>query len=576
VKGWSFDVRHACTRARLAAIQGSVVLLLSAGSQAVAAPANAALRPATASAHSASGPAPADGSASRGATGTTDSAARPAAGPTVSPPQLSPPVHGATSTPAAATPIKQGTGPATSSGVQRLPVNSVRAINYFPAHHGWTDMWTQWDPTAIDNDFKRIAWLHANTVRIILDSYSWSFGWPAPRSVMMSHLSDMITLAANHGLYAQITLFDQFTSFSDVAGSKAWARQVLAPFAGDPRVAFVELQNEVDPRIPAQVSWVRQMLPYLRSISGGIPVTVSVCGCDSAAALASLKAQVGSSQPDFWDFHFYAEPAQAFGVFRDAKAAAAPLPLLIGETGYSTHMNNSVIPGVPWTVAAQEAYQDQFYRTVANAAAQAGIPPVAPWMLNDIADLNCAPRCTQTTGIFRADGSPKPAAWAVMRMYYGVAQVTDLNNSFEQDAGGYPAYWRLWGQGSAAFARDATVSHSGSASARLNATTTVPGGTAPSFYTAPVDGTVPGHTYSLSAWVRGSAATGSTVVAIGFFDSHGTWLGQAVSAQMAHGDSAWTQLTASGVAPPGTVSRVVYLESANNSGSAWFDDISFS
>jgi hypothetical protein len=432
---------------------------------------------------------------------------------------------------------RTGATVASSSGVQRLPVNSVRAINYFPVQHGWTDMWTQWDPTAIDNDFSRIASLHANTVRIILDSYSWSFGWPAPRSVMMSHLSDMITLAANHRLYAQITLFDQFTSFSDVAGSKAWASQVLAPFAGDPRVAFVELQNEVDPRNSAQISWVSQMLPYLRSISGGIPVTVSVCGCDSAASLAQLKAEVGSSQPDFWDFHFYAEPAQAFGVFRDAKAVAAPLPLLIGETGYSTHVNNSVIPGVPWTVAAQEAYQDQFYRTVANAAVQAGIPPVAPWILNDI---------------------------------------VDPNNSFEQDAGGYPAYWRLWGWGSATFARDATVSHSGSASARLNATTTASWGTAPSFYTAPVDGAVAGHSYSLSGWVRGSAATGSTVVAIGFFDSHGSWLGQAVSAQMAHGDSGWTQLTASGVAPAGTVFRVLYLESTNNSGSAWFDDISFS
>jgi hypothetical protein len=477
---------------------------------------------------------------------------------------------------AAAAASKPSTVATTSSGVARLPVTSVRAINYFPAYHGWTDMWTQWDPVAIDNDFSRIAWVHANTVRIIIDSYSWSFGWPVPRGVMMSHLSDMITMAANHGLWAQLTLFDQFTSFSDVATSKVWASKVLAPFAGDPRVAFVELQNEVDPRNSAQTAWVSQMLPYLRSITGGIPVTVSVCGCDSAASLAQLKAEVGSSQPDFWDFHFYAEPAQAFGVFRDAKAVAAPLPLLVGETGYSTHVNNSVIPGVPWNVAAQEAYQDQFYRTVATAAAQAGIPPVAPWLLNDIADPNCAPTCTQTTGIFRADGSAKPAVWAVFRMEYGAAQITDLNNSFEQDASGYPAYWRLWGWGSATFARDTTVAHSGTASARLNATTTVSGGTAPSFYTAPVDGAQPGRTYSLSSWVRGSAATGSTLVAIGFFNGQGGWLGQAVSPQMSAGDSGWTQLTASGVAPAGTVFRVLYLESANNSGSAWFDDISFS
>ena len=49
----------------------------------------------------------------------------------------------------------------------RVP-DDVRSISYFPARGGWTLMWTRFDADAIDRDLARIAWLRANTVRVIV------------------------------------------------------------------------------------------------------------------------------------------------------------------------------------------------------------------------------------------------------------------------------------------------------------------------------------------------------------------------------------------------------------------------
>ncbi|HEV3124970.1 MAG TPA: hypothetical protein VG266_10380 [Candidatus Dormibacteraeota bacterium] len=484
-------------------------------------------------------------------------------------------LHETTSTSAALAGVRRPS-PVPSSGAHRVPINQLKVMNYYPAHNGWSDMWVYWDAATLDSDFGRIAALRANTVRIIVDTQTWSFGWPSPNPVMQQRLAATVSLAAKHGLGVQLTLFDvPFADYSNFSSSESWANQVLAPFHGDQRISVVELRNEIDPNVAVQMSWVKHMLPYLKSIDGGIPVTVSVCGCDNAGDLAQLKNGIAPVVPDFWDFHFYADAALAFGTFRDAKAYAAPQPLLVGETGYRTDVNNTDVAGIPWTQSAQEAYQNQFYRTVANAARQAGIPPVGPWMLYDIADPKCAV-CTQTFGIFRADGSAKPAVSAVLAMFAGTSESNDLNNSFERGSGGYPDIWRLYGWGYGTFAQDSSVAHSGSASARISASTSVATGGSPAFYSIPVDGAQAGRTYTVSAWVRGAAASGSTLVGVYFYDAHSGWLGGATSAPLPAGDSGWTLLTASATAPAGTAFRQLVLASGNNTGTAWFDDVSFS
>ena len=107
-------------------------------------------------------------------------------------------------------------------------------------------MWSRFDPTAIDRDFARIRALGANTVRIFIQPPV--FGFPTVRPVMADRLSEVIGLAAKHSLRVHLTLFDWWSRYTDINGSKEWVSSLLSRYRDDPRIVVVELQNEVDPR----------------------------------------------------------------------------------------------------------------------------------------------------------------------------------------------------------------------------------------------------------------------------------------------------------------------------------------
>ena len=158
-------------------------------------------------------------------------------------------------------------------------------------------MWDDFRPARLQTDFARIAALHANTVRLIVQA--GTFGYPLPSLVYEAELAQAIDLAEAAGLHVQLTLFDWLGqhglagSYTDVDGSKRWAAALLAPYAGDPRIACVELQNELDPHDPAAVTWARVLLPYVQGVVRGTPVTLSVAGADPVTELALLQRSLG-------------------------------------------------------------------------------------------------------------------------------------------------------------------------------------------------------------------------------------------------------------------------------------------
>jgi hypothetical protein len=98
----------------------------------------------------------------------------------------------------------------------------------------------------------------------------------------------------------------------------------------------------------------------------------------------------------------------------------------------------------------------------------------------------------------------------------------------------------------------------------------------PAFYTAPVlPRVVPGCAYRVTAWVRGSRATGTTVVNVSWFDNRGVFLSGTDSAALGPGDTGWTRLQAIGTAPPAAAFAEVWLKSAHDSGTVWFDDVAW-
>ena len=479
----------------------------------------------------------------------------------------------------------------TSPSALRELVAGMRLLNYFPARHPHELMWTEFDEAEIDGDLGRIAALHANTVRYVLDLRAFSV--PTPPPAYLVELDRAVALAAHHGLRVQLTLFDHLGScpscgdYTAIENCERWADALLEALPRhDPRIAFVELQNEIDPRNDVAMRWAQQLLPYVRTASGGLPVTVSVVG--GGDYLLTLKLALGSATPDLWDIHYYALPGSALADFRSAVSVAAPRPLLIGETGYSTYPGNTAVPGVPATAAAHEAYQDYVLRTYQLAARQAGLPPAAPWILDDLpctgctpagCTLNCSPQpcpdCVDALfGLFRADGSPKPAAATIAALFGGAPIDTAFDPGFEQAAGDDPADWRLGLPGAANFARDSTVAHSGRASALIGQSTD-DNGAAPCWYIEPMGQAVPGRRVTLRVWVRGRSVTGTTTLSIAWLDHAGFQDGGVVSAPLPTGDSDWTPLSVTGTPPPGALVAQIRLCSADDQGSVWFDDVEF-
>ncbi len=456
----------------------------------------------------------------------------------------------------------------------RSMLAGIKMLNYYPEQYNWSNMWTHWSPSTIDSDFARIAALHANAVRVILQA--WTIGYPSPQPIMLSRLAQMIDLAAKHGLRVQLTLFDWWDRYADLFGSREWLSDVLAPYATDPRIAFVELQNEVDPADPAFVGWARQMIPYVHTVFPAIPVTISVYG---VATLQRLLAALQSSPLDFADLHYYGAAWCAGTTLRQAAVTAAPLPMFVGETGFSTSPDRPEVAGLPDTPPDLEAFQDYYFRSVAYAARSLGLPEPAVWTLHDFApgSLTWTPASSPEYGygIVRTDGSTKPVASSVASAYGAGVIDASFDNGFELcTAGAEPPLWRYANSTTQEFSCDLTVAHTGKASLRFSPSTGA-GVNAPYLYVCPVwwPG-APGQTYVVTAWAMRVSAAGRPELALQWFDAAGMHLGPRASATLASGTATWSQLRVQTTAPAGAAYAQISLRSTGP-GATWFDDVAF-
>ena len=294
-------------------------------------------------------------------------------------------------------------------------LRGLKEVNYYPADGGWMYMWSHFDPTAIDRDFARIRALDANTVRIFIQPSV--FGFPAVHPVMAERLAAVIGLAWKHSLRVHLTLFDSWSEFTNIKGSKEWVSSLLSRYRDDPRIAVVELHNEINPRDPGAVAWVTKMLPYLSTVLPGTLRTVSTASVPPEV-FASFIHELNNLPLSFWDYHYYGPPGDAYSLLSQIKALAAPRPLFIGETGYSTD-------GTPGDQAVQEQAQASYYQAVFTAAAALGLPKPAPWTLNDFSPGAIPPsqtandRAQYDFGLFQLNGTPKPAAAVVRRAFSG-------------------------------------------------------------------------------------------------------------------------------------------------------------
>jgi hypothetical protein len=466
----------------------------------------------------------------------------------------------------------------------------LRTLSYYPSDGGWTLMWDDWRPDELRSDFARIAGLHANTVRLIVQA--GTFGYPQPTLDYEARLAQAIDLAAQAGLHVQLTLFDWLGqhglggSYADIAGSEQWASALLAPYVRDPRIACVELQNELNPQDPAAVAWARALLPYVQGLlQHATPTTVSPWGPQPVEALRELAGALAPAAPDFWSIHLFTGGGErAYWQLRDAMRAVAPRRLWVGETGYPTLATVSGYSDLPQTAGAQEAAQAHFLKTTAQAAWRLGLPAPGVWVLDDFTTsaIPVPPADQQPPeyhfGLFRLNGAAKPAAAVVRDLFARGRPSLAFDEGFETGAdNGYgalvPAEWSAHGDTNMQLVQDVTVAHSGLASARVRSEDGVSGHAY--FDVAPIDAAaLPRATAVVSAWTRVASPGADVRLEVDWLDGSSRYVARRSSSRAA-ATGGWVRLAVRATRPARGRSVRIYLVGARVTGSVWFDDVRF-
>ena len=457
-----------------------------------------------------------------------------------------------------------GVAPASATAT-RLPVNQLRIMNYYPADAGWTGMWSSYSHDRTAADFRAIASLGANTVRLIVQPAA--VGYPIVRPAAASAFADAVRTASDAGLSVQLTLFDWWSSYRDVTGSRRWLQSLLDPQRGNPSIALVELQNELPLGNVNALSWAKSMLPFLRVVLPGVPRTLSAAGTTGVAGIRRLLATFGPTLVDVADVHFYGDAANAAASIEAAKAAAGGRPVIVGEAGMSTADG-----------PAGEIAQARFFGVVAQTTKALGVPAAAPWVLSDFTATGI-PYQTATAqyhyGLRRVDGSWKPAAAVVRAAFRGTA-TGNLDGGFEQEDSSGATRFGAWTPYAATLGR-AFVGHTlvrtGTSSMCFTGTTSTLAAVPSVEQALPVLSA--GRRITATGYVDRLAGTGDERIALGWFDADGHYLGQTESTR-ATGDSAWQQLRVSALAPAGAAVVQVHLKAGDETGLACYDDVAVS
>jgi hypothetical protein len=445
----------------------------------------------------------------------------------------------------------------------------LHLMDYYPSDAAWTYMWTKWNPTRIDTDFAKIEAMGANSVRLNIEPET--FGYPQPTSTMTAELAAAIKTAAAHSLTVQLTLFDWWSAYKDTTGSDQWVKTLLTPYTNDAEIAFIDVKNEIDPTDSSAMTWLKHELPVVKAAAGTDPVTVSVTGPDTVANLASLHAQLATTPPDFYNIHYYDQAEHALTTFDQAKSLVAPLPLFIGETGKTTDQHSQ-------NIAYEQ--QDLYLRSIEWAAQTAGLPDAAPWIFQDLESAAVPTNANEAVseldyGLYTVTGAAKPAATSIKNLFQNNTISPGINGDFTVGDGTDVADWTPVRANGATLAWDDTVGHDAAGSVRLGDTGTSADGNPAYVATPVVQPTSTGENFEMTAWAKGDNATGENRIAICWFDANDTYLSESDSPILPTGTTDWQQLTVTSQAPTNAAYELIYLKSGGNTGTVYFDDVTF-
>ena len=213
-----------------------------------------------------------------------------------------------------------------------------------------------------------------------------------------------------------------------------------------------------------------------------------------------------------------------------------------------------------------------------QAAELAGVQSVAPWTLNDFAagaipDSAVAKLPAQYNfGLYRTDGTAKPAAAVVQAAWTGTA-LPGRPDGPQLRGGAGQTPWRAYLPELGVAVRTQAAARTGNWSVSLDQHRQDTPPVRRRYRVAPITPVQAGQKWHGEAWARGNAATGTTQIALSWFDANDKWLGGSLVGVLPAGTTGWTKLAVDAAAPAGAASIQLHLKSGDNTGTVWFDDV---
>jgi hypothetical protein len=342
------------------------------------------------------------------------------------------------------------------------------AVNYFPVDNGGYQMWRSYNGSQYQADMEMAKILGFNTMRVILAAKSGYFDFSTPPTVQLANLRDFYTRAKKVGIALHLTLFDYWSSYGLISGSRTWVTAVLGVLPDTANIAVIEIQNETryastsiytggfdsgwpsgtieyNTVGPAAIVWAQEMTRYIRSITSDVAVTSSCSyGTADLTAYAAVVKNT-SAAPDWYDWHCYTGSSSlvhsalqtAIGIVGD------PAMLYIGETGLTSTPFRT-----QGTLQAHQAQSD-YIQTVRWSCERLGLPEPSPWILFD---MNSSAQFSdgQTFGLFDTSGKAKISG----KMYQAVPPGSSIpavglngnmqGNHPDRNGNALPARWMLY------------------------------------------------------------------------------------------------------------------------------------
>lgn len=315
-------------------------------------------------------------------------------------------------------------------------VVKIKGVNYYPANHGWLQMWTEWEPGQIDAELARCAALGVNTVRAFIQ-YG-VFGEDVVRLTMLARLEEFLGLAEKHGLKVVLSLFDLAlekvapslvppattsprASATDLAKMDQHMQAVVSRFKDDARILGWGVTNELDlhttQRCTALVesdadAWHNHMAGLIKSVDSRHLVI-------AASARAETVNRYDLASVDVFTLHTGSTLDREAAILDRARAAMAAQgqirPILFEEFGQSYPLAPTPSPD---PVLATEFYS-RVWGDIFSRDAAGGLV----WLLNDTEwrDTPSSPATPHTYGLYTAAGAPRIQPAVFQSAYQGTA-----------------------------------------------------------------------------------------------------------------------------------------------------------